>query len=133
MDENAFRVDSGPLYTLNATEMLRLLRMREISCVQLMEAHLERIAQVNPVLNAVVVPLFDEAQRLGELADQALSRGNVVGPLHALPRHARRTASQKEAYVTVLLFAAMSSATVTITSSHQLLGSSPSLNTLKFI
>ena len=40
--------------TLSATEMARLVRRRELSPVELVEAHLARIEALNPRLNAFV-------------------------------------------------------------------------------
>jgi amidase len=51
-----------------------------------MAAHLERIDQLNPTLNAIVAKLDDEeCLALADEADRALARGEDVGPLHGLP------------------------------------------------
>ena len=50
-----------------------------------MELHLDRIAEVNPAVNAVV-SLDEERARAGAAAaDERLARGEPVGPLHGLP------------------------------------------------
>ncbi|GAA3316291.1 hypothetical protein [Nonomuraea dietziae] len=49
------------LHYLTATEMVRLLRAREISAVELMRAHLARIEQVNPAVNAIVTLVAERA------------------------------------------------------------------------
>jgi fatty acid amide hydrolase len=49
------------------------------------DAHIRRIEAVNPQLNAVVIPLFDEARAQAEEADQARSRGDDLGALHGVP------------------------------------------------
>ena len=41
-----------------ATEMLAALRARRVSAVELLDHHLERIARLNPLLNAIVEPDF---------------------------------------------------------------------------
>lgn len=73
------------LLKTSASELARLIRCREISCTEVVQAHLERIAQVNHVLNAVVVT--NEADALSEAhsADKLLAEGNVCGPLHGVP------------------------------------------------
>jgi amidase len=56
----------------------------EASSEEVVRAHLTRIEAVNPCVNAVVrlaPDALDRAQR----ADEALSRGAAVGPLHGLP------------------------------------------------
>ena len=50
-----------------------------------MEAHLARIAQVNPGLNAIVTLVADDAQSAARDADASLGRGDTVGCLHGLP------------------------------------------------
>ncbi|MPZ97550.1 MAG: amidase, partial [Propionibacteriales bacterium] len=65
-----------------ATEVAALLRRRELSAREVTESLLTRIDKVNPVLNAVVELRGDEAVRAAGEADQALARGDDVGPLH---------------------------------------------------
>ncbi len=50
-----------------------------------MLAHLTRVDQVNPLVNAVVTLASDTALREADAADAALARGDDVGPLHGLP------------------------------------------------
>jgi fatty acid amide hydrolase len=70
---------------LDASELARRIRGRDLSAVDVTEAHIERIEATNPQLNAVVVPLFDEARSRAAAADEALHRGDDVGPLHGVP------------------------------------------------
>ncbi|GAB2689938.1 amidase [Thalassiella azotivora] len=70
---------------LPATELAALLRRRELSAVELLEASLARIERVNPQVNAIVTLDADGARRQARAADDALSRGDEVGPLHGLP------------------------------------------------
>ena len=65
--------------------MGRRIVAREISSLELMAAHIRRIEEVNPSLNAVVEPLFDSAMAAAQEADAALARGVVHGPLHGVP------------------------------------------------
>ena len=73
------------LCKLSASEMVRLLRGRELKSVELVEAHIERIQEVNPAINALVVPQFEEARAAAEQADAAIARGDDLGPLHGVP------------------------------------------------
>ncbi|MGE0451442.1 MAG: amidase [Vicinamibacterales bacterium] len=69
-----------------ARELAALIRRRAVSAREVMEAHLDRIARVNPSLNAIVAKLPDEeCLRLADEADRKLARGEAVGPLHGLP------------------------------------------------
>ncbi len=68
-----------------ATELAALVRSREISARELLEAHLDRIERVNPPLNAIVTLDAEGARAAADAADAALAAGQDVGPLHGLP------------------------------------------------
>jgi amidase len=68
-----------------ATELSALLRSREISARELLDAHLDRIDRLNPTVNAVVTLDADGARTAADAADAALAAGDPVGPLHGLP------------------------------------------------
>ncbi|RCV54657.1 amidase [Marinitenerispora sediminis] len=68
-----------------AREMAAMLRRREISARELVEAHLARIATINPTVNAVVTLSAERALREAHAADERLASGAPVGPLHGLP------------------------------------------------
>ncbi len=70
---------------LPATELARRIREKELSAVEVMEAHIAQIERVNPALNAVVTFLPEQALEKAKAADAALARGEKVGPLHGLP------------------------------------------------
>ena len=76
---------SNDICTLTAVEMARRIRTKELSARDVMTAHLERIAQINPRLNAIVTLVADQAMTRAGEADEALARGDDVGPLHGLP------------------------------------------------
>ena len=50
------------LTELSMVQLLALLRTRKLSPVELVEQHIARIQAVNPAINALVVPRFDEAR-----------------------------------------------------------------------
>jgi amidase len=70
---------------LTASEMSRRLRARDLSAREVMAAHLDRIAQLNPRLNAIVTLDAERAMEAARRADEALAGGDTVGPLHGLP------------------------------------------------
>ena len=51
------------LTALSATELAARIRNGEVSAVEAIEAHIKRIEEVNAGLNAVVIPLFDQARQ----------------------------------------------------------------------
>jgi len=69
----------------SAVAMAAGIRRKEISSHELVRACVERIEQVNPRLNAVVQVCTEQALEDAHAADQALARGNVIGPLHGVP------------------------------------------------
>lgn len=71
--------------TLSATEMAEQLASGALSSSEVVEAHIRRIEEVNPRINALVVPLFEQARKEAAAADTALSRGEALGPLHGVP------------------------------------------------
>ena len=70
---------------LPAHELARRTKSGQISAVEVVEAHLERIAQVNPRLNAVVVLDADGALAAARTADSQRATGAPLGPLHGVP------------------------------------------------
>ena len=73
------------LLTFSATKQARLIREKQISPVELVQAHLDRIAAVNPCINAATGVFAEEALDAAKAAEQALSRGEACGPLHGVP------------------------------------------------
>jgi amidase len=67
-----------------ATGMLRALRAKHVSAVELLDLHLERIERFNGPLNAIVVKDFDRAREAAVAADAARARGDD-GELLGLP------------------------------------------------
>jgi amidase len=68
-----------------ATELAAMIRGKEVSARELLEAHLDRIDRVNPSLNAIVTLDADGARAAADAADAALAAGEPLGPLHGLP------------------------------------------------
>src|SRR6266576_1341344 len=73
------------LWRRSATELAAAIRRRELSCLEVMEAHLARIEAVNPLLNAIVTLDAELGLREAASADAALGRDDATGPLHGLP------------------------------------------------
>src|ERR671924_288509 len=69
----------------SATALARAIRAKEVSATEAVHAYLQRIAAVNPALNAVVQLCAEAAQAEARAADTALARGQMTGPLHGVP------------------------------------------------
>jgi amidase len=70
---------------LSATELVRLVRAKELSVQEMVESHLARIERYNPEVNAVVTLTAEQAMDRAHAADDAIARGEEVGPLVGLP------------------------------------------------
>lgn len=61
-----------------------MIRDREVTSVEVVQAYLDRIAERNPAINAVVA-IADGALEQAEARDRALARGESIGPFHGVP------------------------------------------------
>ena len=69
----------------SATTLARMIREREVSSEEVVDAHLRRIDVVNRRLNALVAPAAETALAEARAADAALARDAPAGPLHGVP------------------------------------------------
>ena len=69
----------------SAKSMARAIQNKEVSATELVDAHLARIEEVNPALNAVVMLAAERARAEAAEADAALARGESKGALHGVP------------------------------------------------
>lgn len=74
-----------PIYYQDASTLAEMIRTKQISSVEVVQAHLDRIEELNPQLNAVVTLMGDEALRAAAEADNAVANGDKLGPLHGVP------------------------------------------------
>ena len=82
---NGIPSDTAPIYYMDATALARLVRTRQVSSREIVQAHLDRIAAVNPKVNAVVTLMADAALKDADAADKAVASGATLGPLHGVP------------------------------------------------
>ena len=75
---------STDLIYSDATKLAQLIRTREVSPVEVMKAHLDRIEAVNPKVNAIVT-IAENALKSAKEAEAAIQRGDELGPLHGVP------------------------------------------------
>ena len=78
-------MNAADLCFMPATELAGAIRARRISPVDAVDAVLDRIAAVNPSINAVVTVLADDARDTAREAAARLLRGERPGPLHGVP------------------------------------------------
>jgi aspartyl-tRNA(Asn)/glutamyl-tRNA(Gln) amidotransferase subunit A len=70
---------------LSIEQAARLLRRREISPVDLVEAALRRIERSNAAVNALLTILAEPARRQARIAEREIRRGRSRSPLHGIP------------------------------------------------
>jgi len=68
-----------------AAEMVRLIRSRKVSPVEIMRATVARIERLDPRLNALCTPTFETAMEGARAAEAAVIRGEHLGLLHGIP------------------------------------------------
>jgi amidase len=73
------------LWRLGAMELVEAIRSARVSSQEVVEAHLQRIAAVNPAINAVPVVLADQALEAAKTADRAVASGGDLPPLLGVP------------------------------------------------
>lgn len=73
------------LWEHGALDLAEMIRSRQVSSVDVVRAHLERIESVNPHVNAIVRVLGDEALEGAARADRAVAAGDELGALHGVP------------------------------------------------
>ena len=79
---------------LSACALSQAIHQGSITCVTVMQAYLERIHRLNPVLNALVM-LRDDAALIAEAAacDAELAQGHSRGWMHGMPQAIKDTAN----------------------------------------
>ena len=70
---------------LSARELARLVRERELSPVEVLDAHLAALERANPAVNAIVTLAVGQAREAARAAETAVKRGDTLGLLHGVP------------------------------------------------
>ena len=78
-------MDRAGIPHLTVTELAKLIETKQVSPVEAVEAYLDRIEQVNPVVNAYVTVCAEEARRDARQAEEEIQQGHYRGPLHGVP------------------------------------------------
>ena len=70
---------------LAASQLSEAIKNRSVSPVEVVEAYLDRIDKLNDKLYAYITVCWEEAMEAARQSEQALSRGENLGPLHGVP------------------------------------------------
>jgi aspartyl-tRNA(Asn)/glutamyl-tRNA(Gln) amidotransferase subunit A len=77
--------DTSAIHYQEATALAALIRTKQLSSREVVQAHLDRIQAVNPKINAVVTLMAEQALTSADAADKAVASGAPLGPLHGVP------------------------------------------------
>ncbi len=83
--EGSHPAGQPPLTQLSATKLAQLIAKRRVSAIEVAEAYLARIRQVNPKINAIFHVDSDRILTEARKADRDLGRGVNRGPIHGVP------------------------------------------------
>ena len=72
-------------HRLDASALASLIRRRLASSREITEAAIAQVERFNPQINAVVTPLFQQARRAADRADDITSSGAKLPGLHGVP------------------------------------------------
>src|ERR1700678_4016387 len=75
----------GALVRKSARELAQLIASRVVSPVEVLDAFLAVIEALNAKLNAIVTLAAEQARDAARLAENAVMKGDPLGPLHGLP------------------------------------------------
>ena len=75
----------GELHYMSAWELSGLIRNRDVSPVEVVEACLARIEETEPTLNSFITLMPETARSAARRAEEEIGRGNYRGPLHGVP------------------------------------------------
>lgn len=76
---------SDELAFMSATKLAGLIRRRQVSALEVVDAYIARQIAVNDRLNAVVMNCYERARAEARAMDARAARGNWVGLLHGVP------------------------------------------------
>ncbi|MGW6407527.1 amidase [Streptomyces vinaceus] len=79
------------LWRMSAAAQAEAVRRGEVSAVELVDSHLERIAEVNPRVNAVTQLMAEKARAAAARTDRLRAAGAAPGPLAGVPFTVKET------------------------------------------
>ena len=73
------------LLDFSLAQVAGLIKRRELSPVEVVEATLARVAEVDPILRAYISVFDDQARQVARAAEMLIMAGPDLGPLHGVP------------------------------------------------
>ena len=78
-------MDKSDIPFLSAAELSRLIGTKEVSPVEATQAYLDRIDDLDFKFNAYLTVCREQALSDARASEQAIARGNYLGPMHGIP------------------------------------------------
>ena len=78
-------MDALEICYMSAGDLSRLVEKKEVSPVEIIDAHLARIEATEPVLNSFITLLAEESRTAARQAEKDIQAGRYKGPLTASP------------------------------------------------
>ncbi|MFJ8739658.1 amidase [Embleya sp. NPDC127516] len=79
------------LWRMSAAALAAAVRDGEVSAIEVVDSHLERIAEVNPQVNAVTQVMAERAREAAARTDRRRAAGATPGPLAGVPFTVKET------------------------------------------
>ena len=76
---------SNELVFMTATEIAQKIKNKNVSAVEVLNAHQQQIDTINPSVNAIITHTPELALKMAQEADAKTMRGDELGVLHGLP------------------------------------------------
>lgn len=78
-------MDVTDLCYLSAVQLSHLIKRKEIGSIEVFEAHLNRFASLEPILNSFITPITDQAMAAAREAERKIQEGRYRSSLHGIP------------------------------------------------
>ncbi len=79
------KLDSSEIFYLGIAQLAHLIQKKELSPVEVIQAHLSRIENLEPKLNSFITIRSEQAMDEARKAEREIQKGRYLGPLHGIP------------------------------------------------
>ena len=73
------------LHKKTICELKEMIDQKQVSCLEVTDAYIDRISQVDNTIESYITNTFDKARDKANMLDERLSKGEDIGPLGGIP------------------------------------------------
>ena len=73
------------LHKKTICELKEMIDQKQVSCLEVTDAYIDRISQVDNTIESYITNTFDKARDKARMLDERLSKGEDIGPLGGIP------------------------------------------------